>query len=118
MSGRLGGMRVLGLPGNPVSSMVCAHLFLKPLALALGGLPHESDVRDAVLGADMKANDHRQDYVRARLGFVDGRSIAHPFETQDSSMLRTLADADALIVRAPDAPAAKAGDPCRVLPLR
>ncbi|TKT79386.1 gephyrin-like molybdotransferase Glp [Aquamicrobium sp. LC103] len=115
MSGRIGGHRVLGLPGNPVSSLVCAHLFLKPLVARLGGLAAEADIRDAVLSLPMKANDHRQDYVRAHVEPRDGKLVATPFSQQDSSMLKTMASANALIVRAPQAEAANAGDSCRVL---
>ena len=118
MFGRLGDMRFLGLPGNPVSGLVCAHLFVKPLVARLAGRPHAADLRDAVLGAAMKANDHRQDYVRARAVWDGGRLVASAFDTQDSSMLRTLAEANALIVRAPNAPTALLGDACRVLMLR
>ena len=118
MLGRLGAARVLGLPGNPVSSLVCAHLFLKPLVSALAGFGWSDPARDAVLATAMNANGERQDYVRAKLGREAGQLTATPFRTQDSSMLRTLAEADALIIRPPNAPAAKAGDPCRVLPLR
>ena len=66
----------------------------------------------------MRGNDERQDYVRARLADTDGRTIATPFGTQDSSMLKTLAAANALIVREPFAPEAKTGDACRVIRLR
>jgi molybdopterin molybdotransferase len=118
MFGRLDAVRVLGLPGNPVSSLVCAHLFLAPLVTALAGLPRRSATRDAVLGAPMKANDQRQDYVRAATRDVDGLLVATPFQVQDSSMLRTLAAADALIIREPHATAAEPGDPCRILPIR
>ena len=118
MFGRLDGMRFLGLPGNPVSSLVCAHLFLKPLVACLGGRSPEPDLRDAVLGTAMKANDHRQDYLRASAAMRDGRLVATAFGTQDSSMLRTMAAANALIVRAPIAPAAEGGEPGRVLMLR
>jgi molybdopterin molybdotransferase len=115
--GRFGAVRVLGLPGNPVSSLVCGHVFLKPLVAALAGLPAAPALRDAVLAAPMKANDHRQDYVRAVAR--QGESlVATPFATQDSSVLTTFAAANALIVRAPGAPAAEAGDPCAVLMLR
>jgi len=119
MFGHLGAMRVLGLPGNPVSSLVCSHLFLRPLVARLGGRPFAADMRDAILGADLKANDTRQDYVRAEVlpRDVDGL-IANPFATQDSSMMRTMADANGLIVRPPHAAAARTGDPCRVLMLR
>lgn len=118
MFGRLGRARCLGLPGNPVSSLICSHLFLKPLVRALAGLPPESGETDAILGIDMGENDNRQDYVRAALAHVDGNRIATPFPQQDSSMLRTLADANAAIIRPPFAGKAKAGDPCRVLMLR
>lgn len=118
MFGRLGETRVLGLPGNPVSSLVCAHLFLKPLLARLGGRTHVADMREAVLGEAMKTNDHRQDYVRAAATHEDGRLVARPFAVQDSSMLTTLAAANALIIREPNAAASEAGDVCRVLMLR
>lgn len=115
MSGRMGGIRCLGLPGNPVASLVCSQLFLKPLLARLGGRPFRQDIRTATLGAGMGANDHRQDYVRAGLEERDGRLVATPFDIQDSSMLRVMAAAGGLIVRAPFAPALAAGDPCHVL---
>jgi len=119
MHGAIGGMRVLGLPGNPVSAIVCAVLFLVPLVRALCGAPGADPSAPAVLGAAMKANDTRQDYVRARLEpLPEGPPAATPFSTQDSSMLGVLAEADCLIVRPPHAPAADAGDPCRVISLR
>ena len=118
MFGRLGSTRVLGLPGNPVASLVCSHLFLKPLLMALGGRRHEPDYRDAALGSEMAANDLREDYVRATVTEKGGVLVATPFAVQDSSMLKTLADANALLIRKPFAPAAHAGDPCRVLMLR
>ena len=109
MVGHLQAMRVLGLPGNPVSAMVCGHIFLKPLIRALLGLTPGPVARHAILGADMAANDRRQDYVRAQLVSQDGRTVATPFKRQDSSMMAALARADALIVRPPFADAAKAG---------
>ncbi|MBO6538660.1 MAG: molybdopterin molybdotransferase MoeA [Rhizobiaceae bacterium] len=119
MVGTLGDTHVLGLPGNPVSSLVCAHLFLRPLLAKLGGRAFEPDIRLASLGQAMKANDHRRDYVRAKLiAGGDGQPVATAFGTQDSSMLRTLADANCLIIREANAPAAEAGEPCRVLMLR
>ena len=118
MFGRLGEARCLGLPGNPVSSLICSHLFLKPMVRALAGLPPADGETDAVLGADMGENDNRQDYVRASLAFVDGNRVATPFRVQDSSMLMTLTQANAAIIRAPHAAAARAGDPCRVMMLR
>jgi molybdopterin molybdotransferase len=118
MFGRLGGTRCIGLPGNPVASLVCSHLFLKPLLARLGGRALRQDVRIARLGARMSANDTRQDYVRAVVNDATGELVATPFGVQDSSMLRTMADANGLIVRAPFAPEAFAGEPCSVLMLR
>jgi molybdopterin molybdotransferase len=118
MSGRLGTTRVIGLPGNPVASLVCSHLFLKPLLMKLGGRRHVEDTGDAVLGTGMAENDLRQDYVRAIVAEKNGRLVATPFAVQDSSMLKTLATANALIIREPHAPEAVAGDACRVMMLR
>jgi molybdopterin molybdotransferase len=118
MSGRLDAMRCIGLPGNPVASLVCSQLFLKPLLARLGGRRYRPDMREARLGAAMAANDRRQDYVRARVREEAGALTATPLGLQDSSMLRRLADAEGLIVREPFAPAAEAGANCRVLMLR
>ena len=116
--GRLGGLRVLGFPGNPVSSLVCAAVFLRPLLRALQGFPPGTDGEaDATLGRDLPANDERQDYLRAALEAGSGGLVATPFERQDSSMLATLARADCLVVRAPHAPAARQGERCRILRL-
>jgi molybdopterin molybdotransferase len=115
MVGKLGDMRVLGLPGNPVSTFVCAELFLRPLIRAMLGLPSAPRIVSAKLGAPMPANDGREDYVRAKLTGCDSDRIATPFPVQDSSMLGTLAAADALIVRAIRAPAAAPGEHVRVL---
>lgn len=117
MVGRLGEMRVLGLPGNPVSSMVCGLVFLRPLLRALGGRePDAEDIAEAVLGRALPENDQRQDYLRARLSRDrDGRLVATPFPAQDSSMLATFARAQGLVIRPPFAPPAPAGAPCRVL---
>ncbi|MER9627074.1 MULTISPECIES: gephyrin-like molybdotransferase Glp [unclassified Mesorhizobium] len=118
MFGRLGDIRCIGLPGNPVASLVCTQLFLKPLLARLGGRAFQQDIRRARLGAAMPANDLRQDYVRAVVIDDAGTLVATPFGIQDSSMLKMLADADGLIVRTPFAPAAAAGSPCDVLMLR
>ena len=85
---------------------------------ALGGRAHRHHWRDAVLGAAMGANDRREDYVRAVIDFSGDVPVASPFDLQDSSMLRTFADANALIVRAAFAPPAAAGSTVRVLMLR
>ncbi|MDP3690323.1 gephyrin-like molybdotransferase Glp, partial [Bradyrhizobium sp.] len=119
MHGRLGAIRVIGLPGNPVSSYVCGFLFLAPLIRALSGRSAIHHVREtALLGRDIAANDIREDYLRARLERrADGVLIAHPVNHQDSSLLGNLAAARALIVRAPFAPAAPAGSSCEIFRL-
>ncbi len=126
MFATLGPMRVLGLPGNPVSSLVCSHVFLLPLVAALSGMPRQ-DLQnwaqdhefDAKSGADLPENDQRQDYIRASLSRDrTGSLLATPFALQDSSMVSVFAGADALIVRKPHAPPLKTGESCRVLFLR
>jgi molybdopterin molybdotransferase len=119
MHGRLGAMHVLGLPGNPVSAYVCAVLFLVPLIRRLTGRADvEPQLDTARLGCDLPANDERADYLRATLVTgTDGHPIATPAPVQDSSMLTPLALADCLLVRAPHAPAAKAGSPCSIIRL-
>jgi molybdopterin molybdotransferase len=119
MHGRLGAMRVIGLPGNPVSSYVCAFLFLVPLIRALSGRNTIHHVRTtALLGRDLAANDQREDYLRARLEErQDGALIATPVMQQDSSLLGNLAAARALLVRPPFAPAAAKGSECEILTL-
>ncbi|MBZ9896554.1 MULTISPECIES: gephyrin-like molybdotransferase Glp [unclassified Mesorhizobium] len=118
MFGRLGDIRCIGLPGNPVASLVCSQLFLKPLLARLGGRDFRQDIRQARLGAAMQANDLRQDYVRAVVRQEAGMLVATPFSIQDSSMLRILADANGLIVREPSASAAAVGNACSVIMLR
>ena len=119
MYGRLDGLHVLGLPGNPVSSLVCSHLFLSPLIARLAGETEPDRYRDAVLGRDLPANDRREDYLRARLDrSQDAALVATPFERQDSSMTRVFAESDCLVIRPPHAAAAKAGDACRIFLLR
>jgi molybdopterin molybdotransferase len=119
MHGRLGAMRVIGLPGNPVSSYVCAFLFLVPLIRKLcGRLTIHHATESALLGRDIAANDQREDYLRARLATRnDGALIATTVDHQDSSLLGNLAAAQALLIRPPFAPAAKAGAVCNILRL-
>jgi molybdopterin molybdotransferase len=120
MFGRVGGVPMLGLPGNPVSAMVCCVLFLRPALLRLLGaadLAHPEI--DAVLGAPLPANDQRQDYLRATLARgAGGAQVATAFARQDSSMLSVLARADALLMRPPGAPALPAGSRVTAMPLR
>lgn len=120
MHGHLGPIQVLGLPGNPVSAIVCGLLFVRPLIRALCGdrRAGEDPSEPAVLAAPMAANDGRQDYVRGRVvASAEGLPRVQPGARQDSSMLKALSDADCLLIRAPHAPAAEAGAPCRMIRL-
>lgn len=119
MHGRSGSMRVLGLPGNPVSSYVCAFLFLVPLIRALSGRNDVDHVTEAAeLAAGLPENDQRQDYLRARLTpRPDSLPLATAVTRQDSSLMAFLASAQALIVREPFAKPAAAGSVCRILKL-
>jgi molybdopterin molybdotransferase len=119
MHGRLGGMHVLGLPGNPVSAFVCAVLFLSPLIRKLSGRSDVGPViESAKAGIDLPENDERADYLRATLSAApDDGWLATPFPTQDSSMMQALAKADCLVVREPFAKALRAGEPCSIVKL-
>jgi molybdopterin molybdotransferase len=112
MFGRLGGTRVLGLPGNPVSALITARVFLLPLIHALLGMPPEPRPREvAMLSAPLEANGPRLHLMRAKLGRrEDGTLSVAPMPSQDSSLLSALTEADCLIVRVADALPAAAGD--------
>jgi molybdopterin molybdotransferase len=115
--GRLGGIPVLGLPGNPVSAGVTSVIFLKPAMEKMLGI-YDADAAQptAVLGRALEKNNHRQDYLRAGLAQDDsGALVATPFEKQDSAMMARLARADCLVVRPPEAPAAKKGDRVEII---
>ncbi|MGB5949079.1 MAG: gephyrin-like molybdotransferase Glp [Parvibaculum sp.] len=120
MFGRYRDLPMLGLPGNPVSALVCALIFLVPAITKLGGGGDTSPRTTlARLGPGLSENDQREDYLRARLETQpDELPLATPFETQDSSMLSVLSAADCLVIRPPHAPAAEAGEIVRVMPLR
>lgn len=119
MVGSLKDVSVLGLPGNPVSSMVCALLFLEPLVAKMARIPAPDRMRDAITATELAANDHRQDYMRAQLRRrPDGKLEAQSYGKQDSSQMKIFANSDALIIRPPGAPALPAGSPCRVVMLR
>lgn len=119
MFGRLGGTPMLGLPGNPVSVLVCAILFVRPaLATMLGVDQVEPPAVTALLGKDLGENGAREDYPRARLSRDgEGNLVVVPFDVQDSSMLSTLARADCLIKRPPFVPPAKTGERVEIIPL-
>jgi molybdopterin molybdotransferase len=109
--GRLGRVPVLGLPGNPVSALVCAIIFLLPALARLSGLSGApTPSRRVICATPLAENDRRADFLRASLDAdAEGRITVRPFPVQDSSMLATLARADALVLRAPFAPALPAG---------
>jgi molybdopterin molybdotransferase len=117
--GRIGDMSILGLPGNPVSSIVCGLIYLQPLVRALCGDPRAGApaLEKAVLGRALPANDVREDYLRADLESGDGLPVATPFESQDSSLLSVMAAAKCLLIRPPHAPKAGKGEVCSILRL-
>lgn len=118
MAGRLGESTLLGLPGNPVSSIVCAILFMLPLLRAMQGLPDPAPrLHRARLAGDTPANGPRAHYMRARLTAGGPLPLIEPFDNQDSGALRLLSGADALLLRPPHDPARKAGEEVEYLPL-
>jgi molybdopterin molybdotransferase len=118
MVGRYRGTPMVGLPGNPVSTLVCALLFLQPALDRLSGaVSAEEAAPTARLGTALPKNDRRQDYLRSRLArAADGALEVFPFEVQDSSMMRLLSEADCLVVRPPQAPAIAAGATVPIVP--
>jgi molybdopterin molybdotransferase len=108
--GRLAQTPLVGLPGNPVSTIVCALLFVRPAIAALLGTTIALQRLPVRLARELAANDSRQDYIRASLSGRNGELWAEPFLVQDSSMLSLLSRADCLVVRAPGAPRAQAGE--------
>ncbi len=117
--GHMGGTPMLGLPGNPVSAGVTALLFLRPAMACMLGLDPVPDITaTALLGSDLKANDRRQDYLRATLEKdSDGNLVATPFERQDSAMMANFARADCLVVRPPHAEPADKGNQVEIIVL-
>ncbi|NWG46823.1 MAG: molybdopterin molybdotransferase MoeA, partial [Alphaproteobacteria bacterium] len=116
--GDLDGKPLLGLPGNPVSALICALLFLRPAIARLAGRPPLPLPRiEARLTCPLPANGPRADYMRARLGPGEDGPQVTPFEVQDSSMLAPLAVAGALAIRPPHDPARTAGERLAVIPL-
>ena len=119
MFGSVGATPMIGLPGNPVSAMVCGHVFLVPALRRLSGMSnHASEHLKARLGLTVKQNDQRQEYLRARIvKDPDGALQVLPFDRQDSSQLSLLARSDCLVIRPPHAPEAMAGTIVDILPL-
>ncbi len=111
MAGRLDGTPLVGLPGNPVSAMVCGRIFLVPAVERMLGLEAALPRRRAaVLGHDIGANGPREHYMRARIDESGADPVATAFERQDSSLLSVLAQANALVVRPPGDPAKRKGE--------
>ena len=119
MSGQIGETQMLGLPGNPVSSLVCATIFLAPAINAMLGRDASDAIYEtATLSKPLPKNDEREDYLRAKLKRnEEGAMAVTPFSKQDSSVFSGLASADALIIREPYAPAVDVGTPVRILHL-
>jgi molybdopterin molybdotransferase len=118
MAGRLNGVPMVGLPGNPVSSMVCGTVFLIPAIKAMLGLPKAPlPTQNATLSQDIGTNGPRAHYMRAVTQMENGSLTVRPFERQDSSLLSVLSRANALLVRAPSEPALKAGASVQIIPL-
>ncbi|MEX2454925.1 MAG: gephyrin-like molybdotransferase Glp [Rhodospirillaceae bacterium] len=119
MFGSLGSTFLIGLPGNPVSSLVCAIMFLAPAIRRMLGIADALPRRVAMrLGCDLEENDEREDYLRSSVSpGKDGMPVATPFSKQDSSMFATIARAGALVVRPPHAPPVRAGDTVTAIPL-
>ena len=116
--GQIDGIPLLGLPGNPVSSAVCANIFLRPAIARLSGGSYEPELVTARLGCDLPENDRRQDYLRSTLAVdADGNMAVEPARKQDSSMIGIYAHANALIVRPPFDPPKSAGDAVMVMRL-
>lgn len=119
MVGRYRETPMIGLPGNPVSTLVCGLLFAKPAMAKMSGITEVFDPpQRARLKIPLEENDRRQDYLRSTLSrAADGTLEAEPFKKQDSSMISLLARADCLVIRAPHAAPAKAGDWVDIVPL-
>jgi molybdopterin molybdotransferase len=117
--GRLGGQRLLGVPGNPVSALICAEVFLKPMLSRMLGLAEaERPLPEAVLSEALEANGDREHYLRAVSTWrEDGTRIVRALPSQDSSLVAAFARADCLIVRPPHAPALGRGGTVRIMPL-
>jgi molybdopterin molybdotransferase len=117
--GRMGSQRLLGLAGNPVSALISAQVFLKPMLRRMLGIAERPrPLPQAVLGVALEANGPRQHYLRAVSEWgAEGVQVVRPLSSQDSALLAELARADCLILREPNAPALEAGAEVRIIPL-
>ncbi|WP_103171232.1 gephyrin-like molybdotransferase Glp [Paracoccus sp. SY] len=117
MAGKLNGKPMLGLPGNPVSAIICGMLFMQPLIAAMQGLDDSRPLLKARLAQDLPAEGNRQHYLRAALQDGDDLPLIRPFPSQDSARLSLMARADALLVRPANDPPRVAGDIVDFMPL-
>ncbi|MFT8655506.1 MAG: gephyrin-like molybdotransferase Glp [Acetobacter papayae] len=122
LSGHIGSTPIIGLPGNPVAALVCSTVFVAPAIQRMMGMAVADTLptEPAILGVDVGPNDQRQDFLRATLSNApapDSLPVVTPFASQDSAQLHILAQSQALIIRAPHAPAAAAGSPCQIVRL-
>ncbi|MQQ07030.1 molybdopterin molybdenumtransferase MoeA [Epibacterium sp. SM1979] len=113
MGGRMGDAAMIGLPGNPVSAMVCGHVFLAPVVHRMLGLPIAATVKSAPLLEPLSDNGPRAHYMRAILS-PEGIT---PCPNQDSALLSVLASANALLIRPPHDTARDAGETVEYMPL-
>lgn len=111
------GRRMLGLPGNPASALVCAELFLRPILNACQGAAPGPALHTAKAAQPLAANGPREHWMRAQLAYEDGFVSARPYRDQDSSLVSVFAASDALLRRAPNAPAVAVGETVDILPL-
>lgn len=108
-------MLVLGLPGNPVSSMVCGHIFLVPILEKLSGRTYHPHIEEALLAVPLPENGPRRHFVRANLTInTKGEKWVTPVRSQDSSLIRLMANADCLIIREENGTPLQVGEPCRI----
>ncbi|GHA41028.1 molybdopterin molybdenumtransferase MoeA [Amylibacter ulvae] len=118
MAGLYKGTPLIGLPGNPVSALVCGYVFLIPAIRAMLGLPRAAlATQTATLGIDLPANGPRSHYMRAHCEIIDGQNICTPFERQDSSLLSVMTAANAFMIRPPNQSSLSAGDTVQIVPL-
>lgn len=117
MAGQIHGIPMIGLPGNPVSAMICGMIFVQPLIMAMQGLAPERRLSRARLRHDVGPEGARQHYLRARLEDGPDLPVIHLFPNQDSARLSVMAQADALLVRPPNDLPRQAGDIVGFLPL-
>lgn len=117
-AGKLGRTAMLGLPGNPVSAIVCAMIFMQPLIYKMQGATIPDRHRNARLATDLPPEGPRRHYLRARLAPGSDLPLLTPFPSQDSGRLRALSEADCLLVREANSDASAAGEVVSFLPLR